>query len=260
MIFDNHYDYMHRRITTDPTKEPLGFVVPQITCVWGPFSKKVLTEAGHYPPEAVVVTGNWRYDRMKEIGRINTSTFKQNCGIAAGKKVVLILSSSHGQALVDYVRQCLQVIGKQPELAPLIRLHPARGYESPIRELVQEMGFNQRVFVEQPLVEALLAADLVISEASTTIGEAALLEKPTILVDFQNQAGTEAYVESGICIPVTRQEELGSAIEMALHDDLVLARLNKARKEFISRYFFKMDGCAAQRVVETLEARVAMRA
>lgn len=255
MIFDTHYDYMHRHITCDPTVNPSGFVVPEVTCVWGSFWKQVLTRAGSYPPGAVVVTGNWRYDRIAGMARaIDINKIKSSFGIVPENKVVLILSS--GQSVVDYVRQCLQVLGTRSELTPLIKLHSVDD-PKPVREMLQEMGYPDDVLVEERLIEAMMAADLVISQTSTAVGEAALLDRPVVLVNFLklSNIGAEAYVESGICLYATNLQELTTAVEKALVDPLAVAQMSRARTGFISRYFFKIDGCAAQRVAEALETR-----
>ena len=255
MIFDNHYDYMHRRITPGSNANPTGFVMPDIICVWGPFWKKVLTKNGHYPSQAVVVTGNWRYDRIWEIAwGMDINKIKQGFGIAPEQRVVLILSS--GQDIVNYIRQCLQVLSTQSECAPLIKLHPARD-PKPVRELLRQLGYSDEIMIEGQLIEALMVADLVISQISTVVSEAVLLEKPVVLVNFTNMVAADAYAEAGICLYVTEPHELAGAVQKALNDTSVRAQLSAARTEFISRYFFKTDGCAAQRVVEVLERLLA---
>jgi len=251
MIFDNHYDYMHCRITTDPITSPAGFVVPKITCIWGPFWKENLTKFGHYPPEAVVVTGNWRYDCIAEITRgMGIARLKQEFGIVPEKKVVLILSAS--QSYIDYIRHCLQVLVTRPECTPLIKLHPDDN-PVPVYEMLRQFGYPDKVLIQGQLIEALMVADLVISQISTAVSEAALLGKEIVLVNFQNLKGSEAYVRDGICLYVTDPAELASAIEQGLNDPCIQAKLRAARSEFISRYFFKTDGYAAQRVAEVLE-------
>ena len=254
MIFDNHYSYMHHRITTDPVTNPIGFVVPDITVVWGPFWKEILTKEGRYPPEAVVVTGNWRYDRILDLAiEADTAKIRRRFGIAPEKKVVLILSAS--QSYLDYIDQCLQVLVMQPECTPLIKLHPDDN-PGPVYPMLRQHGYPDKLLVQGQLIEALMVADLVISQWSTVVSEVVLLERPVVLVNCQNITGAEAYVEAGTCLYVTKPEELAIAIKKGLYDASVRAQISAARTEFISRYFFKTDGCAAQRVAAALEARL----
>jgi glycosyltransferase involved in cell wall biosynthesis len=255
-IFANHYDYMHRNITTDPVANPAGFVVPRVTCVWGPFCEQVLTKDGFYPRETVAITGNWRYDRITEVARtIDIGEIKSRLGISPETTVVLILSAN--QNTVDYVTQCLQALATRSGLTPLIRLHPGED-RTAVRKLLKAEGYPDRTLVSGQLAEAILAADLVISQISTAVSEAVLLDRTVVLVNFQNLAGGEAYVESGVCLYVTDRGELAKAIQEALDSPLARAKMSDTRAKFISRFSFKTDGCAAQRVVEVLEREMSL--
>jgi len=249
MIFDNHSDYMHLNITTDPSNS--GFVVPNVTCVWGPFWKEVLTKSGHYPDESVVVTGDWRYDFLS---KLDVGAFahrvRRNHGVHAKQKVVLILSS--GMGTVDYLRACISLIRDRKELSPIIKLHPGVDRLGPVVDLLKELRYSQDLVVSGQLFNAIAVSDLVISQVSTAIGEAALLDKPVILVNFQNADGVKEYVKSGICLYATDSHQLSDAIERALYDKTTRTRLEVARRDFVSRHFFRLDGSSAQRVAQVL--------
>ena len=254
MIFDNHYDYMHRRVTVDPANNPIGFALPNVTCVWGPFWKEVLTESGHYPREAVAVTGNWRYDHISEMMTMDVQEAKRQLGFPADRRIVLVLSA--GLNTLDFIRLCLETISKRPDCSPMIKLHPGSDSPGPVRELLSKLGFPLSILIEGRLHESILSADLVISQISTAVGEAALLNRPVVLANLENLAGAEAYVESGICLYATDPDQLAVAVGKGLDDAQTLGQLAQARKEFVSRYFYKLDGCASQRVAETLRQSI----
>lgn len=256
MIFDDHYDYMHRRVTTSVTADPFGFIVPEITCVWGPAWKENLVSSGHYPSEAVAVTGNWRYDRLvATLGRTNVELMRRSLGLAPDVRVVLVLSSS--QKVLEYIEKCLSVVAGIPNGVPLVKLHPADD-PAPVRVLLHRRGYPERTLFTGPLVDALAVADLVISQPSTAVGEAVLLGKPVVLADFQATSGPgTAYAAGGVCLVADDEDALRGAVEKALLDEGVRASLATARQEFVQRYFFKIDGGAASRVVEALEGLVA---
>lgn len=248
MIFDNHYDYMHRRVTSELLP---GFTVPKVTCVWGSFWQHVLTQAGHYPPQSVVATGNWRYDRIALVNQaLDRAQIKRAFGISPEKRVVLILSAN--QDTTGYVRCCLELLSERRECAPLVKLHPTDDPE-PIRELLRQMCLPPTTLIHDHLFEALTVSDLVISQASTVISEAVLFDNPIVMVDFKNLKGWDAYSESGVCLRATTPGELAVALEQGLNDPIALERLSRARPRFVQEYFFKLDGASAQRVAETLE-------
>ena len=257
MIFEGDPDNLHLRVTNDPNAP--GFMVPEITCVWGPFWKDVLTKAGHYDPESVAITGYWRYDRLSEIrAQFDANQAKSRYAIDASKKVVLFLSA--GLETVRYLQTSLETIANRHELVPLIKLHPGVDKPGPVIEMLKGIGVSERVLFQGQLVEALLIADLVVSQYSTAIGEAALVDKPVIMVDLYNFRGGEDYIRSGICLYVTHSGDLNRAIEKALYDQSTRSEMSSSREAFITRYFYKLDGRAAERVVDALEALMEARA
>jgi hypothetical protein len=251
MIADDHYDYMHRRVSTDPAAA--GFVVPDVTCVWGPLWRRILTERGHYPLGTVAVTGNWRYDKIPQIASaVDTDKIRQTLGIVRERKVVLILSS--GQHVADYVDLCLQILAERDDLSVLVKLHPADDAR-PVRKILSQLGYAENVLVEMPLMRVMMLADLVISQVSTAVSEAALLNKTVILVNMENLAGANAYVEHGICLHARNRDELRNAIQKAF-DPLVISAMASARMRFVHDCFYETDGSAAVRVAGALEARM----
>lgn len=258
MIFKNHYDYMHHRITTSVYADPFGFTVPEITCVWGSAWKENLVSYGNYPSDAVVVTGNWRYDRIAEIlSQVNITFMRRFLGLAPDALCILILSST--QNVLEYIETCLAVVAAIPNGVPLVKLHPAYN-PAPVRQLLHRLGYTNGTLFTGPLLDALVVADLVISQPSTAISEAVLLGKPVVLADFQAMPGPgTAYSSEGVCLVANSKETLREVVEQAVFDEGVRVRLAAARREFLQRYFFKIDGGAALRVAEALEALVGRR-
>ncbi|MBI4644093.1 MAG: CDP-glycerol glycerophosphotransferase family protein [Deltaproteobacteria bacterium] len=258
LIYENNYDYCHRRVAPDPQANSKGFAVPGITCVWGPFFQKKLVESCHYPSTAVAVTGNWRYDRLLTMEKTtDPNALKLRFGVPPGKKLVLILSG--GQKTVDYLDVCLKAIAARGDCVPLIKIHPGADDPKPVRELLQALGYPAATLIADQLFEPLMAADLVISQFSTVVSDAAFFDRPIVLVNFLNLDYPQHYHEAGICLYVTRPQELATAIELTLNDRQVRERLQKARRLFIADYFSRTDGRAAARVVAALEESLARR-
>lgn len=252
MIFDNHNDYAYLRITTDPVRDPESFAVPRVTCVWGPFWKEVLTRTLHYPADAVAITGNWRYDRvLRLIHPPEQVDGKQGLGYTSETKTVVIVSGAQGTT--DFVRECLNALAGLSDCVPLIKLHPVDDPE-PVRALLVELGYASRTLVDGPLVEALTAADLVVSQVSTAVSEAVLLDRPVVLVDLLQSAHRQ-YVEAGVCLHVTNRANLADSIRTGLYDSTVQAGLASARRDFAERFFSPVDARSAERVVDALESR-----
>lgn len=251
MIFDNHYHYMHKNIKTDPVNDLYGFIRPQITCVWGPAWKTNLTKVGYYPSKSVLVTGNWRYDQILKIaqGLYLDKLRRHFCG-GIDKTIVLIVSSN--QNAVEFVRQCLITLAKTPDRVPLVKIHPLDD-PLPFKKVVKEMGYPQHILLREQLIEALIAADVVVSQPSTVISEAILLQKSIILANLWEMSGWEKYVESGTCYYAENIEELEAAILDSLVTGQIPDDMRQAQEIFVREHFFQLDGCSAQRVVDGLQ-------
>ena len=246
-IFPDHYDYMHTRISPGAAN-PLGFAVPDVTCVWGPVWKGHLTESGHYPPPAVAVTGNWRYDELVRTDQASVrARLRDRLGIASGQTLVAILSSAQGTS--RFIQSCLAAL---PAAAvPVVKLHPSDDSEAVKKELSADRSFGG--FYRSDLADLLLASDIVVSQWSTVVAEAVLLDRPVVLVNLERLPGPEIYVDDGICLYADASEDIGPAIAAVLADDAVRSALTSARARFVDRYFYRLDGRAAARVVQTLE-------
>jgi hypothetical protein len=251
-IFSNHYDYMHRSIVTSSSRMN-GFVVPDVTCVWGSAWRESLVSDGHYPPAAVAVTGNWRYDTLPEqLAAVDVRELRARLDLP--DDVAAILSS--GQGTRDYVAAALDAVAARGGLGAIIRLHPSDDPE-PVRAELRRRGLPDSVMPGISLIELLALSRVVISQWSTVVAEAALAGRPVILVNLARLPGGEAYVDAGVCLPVNDAAGIAAAIASLLDDPQVAAELGAAREKFVRQYFHQADGGAAGRVADVLEGLVA---
>jgi glycosyltransferase involved in cell wall biosynthesis len=225
--------------------------VPDLTCVWGAKWRDTLVRDGHYPADAVVVTGDWRYDDVKRrLAEVDVRALRRRLGVADGNAIAAILSS--GQGTVDYVSAALDAVGSTPQLSPLIRLHPSDD-PAPVRAELRRRRLPETVMPRVELLEILAASRIVISQWSTVIAEAALAGRDIMLVNLQGLPGAEAYIEAGICVPAVDSSGIRRGIDAILHDDPIQRQLAASRASFVRDYFFNADGRAAERVAEALD-------
>lgn len=255
MIYDDHNSYMHPSVTTNPVLDTSGIAIPKKTLVWGPLWARILTEVGHYPRDAVAVTGNWRHDSVLTKRNEIRLSFRRELGLDAASRVVLVLGS--GFNLVSYVDRCLCAISTIQEAVPLIKLHPALD-TAPIRSLIQDSGLAESTLAPDRMAAAILASDLVVSQPSTAVSEALLLGRPVVIVDFEGAAPTaEGRPDTDGCLYVTEPAGLLAAIRSALDDPMVIRALSIERDSAVADHFFRADGMAASRVAVELEKLVA---
>jgi hypothetical protein len=255
-IFPNHYDYMHEGIV-QASQARSGFVVPDVTCVWGSAWRDTLVGAGHYPPDAVAVTGNWRYDELpRQLRAIDVGALRHRLGLGDDVAIAAILSS--GQGTVDYVAAALDAVQSRSGVAAVIRLHPSDD-AAPVRAELARRGLPDSVMPRMELIELLALARVVVTQWSTVVAEAALVGRDIVLVNLQGLPGGEAYVDAGICVAADDAPAIRSAMTRVLDDEPTRRTLAVSREQFVDRFFHRRDGRAAERVADVLEGRAARR-
>jgi hypothetical protein len=249
VILDTHYDYMHKGVAPSLDPQVTAFTIPDVTCTWGAASQKSLTISGHYPGDAVKVTGSWRHDAVRD-GLDPARQSRSNGRVPR----VLILSA--GQHVAHYVETALASLPQACEA--VVRLHPADDPE-PVLKTLRRAGAEEFFQQGGPLDEQLAQADVVVSQWSTAVSEAILQGKPTVLVDLYGLPGYEAYVRYQACLLATTSQQLAEAIGSALDDTAVRNQLSKNRKRFIKEFYYRLDGKGAERVAMTLDQLVTGR-
>jgi len=172
---------MQRNIVTQYLPKKNGFFRPRITCVWGSAWKENLVENGFYPEDAVIVTGNWRYDQLFNIiKKMDVLTIKKHLSVPPDKKVIMIASGN--QNVSEFINSCLRIIRTMDHVFPIIKLHPLDN-PNPIYQAVKSYQFSKKIIIDE-LFEGLKIADVVVSQLSTVISEALLLDKRIIIANF----------------------------------------------------------------------------
>jgi hypothetical protein len=245
-ISDMNNHYMHTGVTAERLDPPAGFSVPDRTCVWGDFFRRVMTEQGNYRPEQVAVTGNWQYDQ-------GFAGLEPETAGTADERTVLVCTSKQWSA--RFVQTCLDAIAVTGGLRCLVKSHPL---EDPA-EVQAVVDAESRVKVEVcegSMLEALRRADIVVSLPSTVAYEAVLLDKPLVMVNTAHNPSFAPLVESGACVTLTETGSLGEVLGRLCGDEELKGELAEARAAFVSDCFYVRDGKAAERVVEVVEGLV----
>ena len=246
-IYDDDCDYSNSPISIDPLTNPNAFIIPKITCVWGPLWKSNLTDKIHYPEESIRVTGHWRYDKIKDLDiSLNSIEIRKKLNIPQDKRVITILTSD--LEVLNCIRICLETIENFSDYIPLIKLHPVYKIDA-VRNIVEKLGYPNNIVFKENLYELLHIADFVICQYSTVLSEAILMDKNVILVNFTNYKLPDEIITRKTFIIVENPEMLSEAINSIINDDVLKNTITSKRESYIKEYFFKMDGNSAERVV-----------
>jgi len=194
LIPTDYPDYMFKE--TRNATFPLGNPIPDLTLVYGNYSKKILSEIGSYPKEKIRIIGNPTYfdfDKIKKLLDKKTILNKNNL---EDKKIVLVplsmrlfyLKNSPDRILLNTLYDGFK---DQDDIIILIRPHPGDKLDQKI--LTNFYPGNNFKISKNTLFEDIFVSDMVvILPISSVSSEVPMFEKPLILVNIEKDKSIKA--------------------------------------------------------------------
>jgi len=255
MIFKNHYDYVYACVSTDPFRDTLAVAVPKQTCVWGSLWADSLTCTGSYSISSVQITGNWRYDKLMEQKENASREILPIIHAQQSGKPVAIMTAAND--IESYVRHCFEIIAEHDGLFPIVKLHPVDSPEK-ILSLIADFNLPPETLYTGDLLPLLVQSKFVISQFSTVVSEAILLDKDVILSNLTGLKFSSDYQDSRACLYAETVADLHNHLESLENNSEVRKDLAKARNVFIEKTCFRLDGRSALRVAEVICSEAVM--
>jgi hypothetical protein len=227
-------------------------VKPDLTCVYGPYDKDILTGQGGYAEATVVASGSPRMHRARLEGPMTAAeraSVRSSLGVKAGDRLLVL---SGGRMNVGDRLGTLPLLGRVldgplPGIHIVVKLHPeerdgahyrqlltgqarAGGYAVPAITIVRDID----------LYRLLRAADAHLGVLSTVLTDSVLAGTPNMIVVGQAQADLIGYVAAGVAVPVASVDDV-----RAFMDD-PRPPSEDARSRFIDAHY--APGDAADRI------------
>lgn len=225
------------------------------------FSRQVFVGRGHIDPKRLVLTGLPRWD---DIPRLMASATQQSAQSALREKLGLrreerlITFATENIALGLTRRMILAVaavLPHHPDLRLVIKLHPAEALES-YRQLVEDPIVSEcrPLLTKDADLHALLASsELVIAWFSNVVLEAALLDRPVLVVNLSGEPDPLPFVEQGIALGAYAEDQVQEKLWRILHDPSTAAALRTSRQRYLELNPQLLDGRATERVAALVE-------
>ena len=250
IINRHNMEYLHDR--------QAGLLIPDLTCVYGPYERQILLEFGGYRPDEVVITGSSRAD--PNVSRLPATPterddVRRELGVRAEHRM-LVVSVAHNPVAGDMysVERVASLLGgPMPGIHVVFKLHPrersnapyeavleglarARGYEPPAMSSVRDFD----------LYRLLRSADAHLGFYSTVLTDAIVAGTPNLIAVGQAFGDMLDYIPSRVAVPVASVEELRAF----MRDPRPLDPLN--REAFLALHF--QAGDTTGRIVDALNS------
>ncbi len=244
------------RILNEKLERPDLYKADKI-CIYGLQGAEVLQKIG-YKKERIIITGNPRYDHIRDIDPAHSKNIvADKFGADPAKKLIVIaMGRWHNNDEIwmsDLIKFC-----NQKNIEIIIKIHPIyktrANNENTIKlEYISNECKNIKYTITDSIesVTLISAADLLITDYSNVGVEAILMKKPILTVNFvkEDLSNVELHNNMG-SVYLDDYNKIKEVILKILDDENSFVHYGK--EDTIFRYNFLNDGKASLRVIDLL--------
>ncbi len=242
VIYPNNPDY-YRALHA-------GLVRPEVTCVFGPYERRLLIEGGHYEPAAVVVTGSPRIDpdgALRPGSPDERADVRRELGVEDGDQLLLVSAARNpvGDEIHSVSMVARLLDGPLPGVHVVVKLHPEEKsgdhYIALLAGLAEAGGYPPlRVSTVRDidLYRLLRSVDAHLGLYSTVLTDSVLTGTPNMIAVGQAYADIIGYVEARVAVPVRSVAD----VRAFMADPQPPSREDRAR--FLEQHYQRGDATA----------------
>jgi CDP-glycerol glycerophosphotransferase (TagB/SpsB family) len=225
------------------------------------YSRKVYVEHGGIESDSVVVTGLPRWDRtVEQLRRVDREiagiSVQEELDLDAEDRLIVLatqpLLPSHTNQMV---RAITEPVATFPDHRLIIKIHPRESIDRYLDLLgtFPDTASDIRVIARTDLPTLLAASKLLVTGFSNVALEAALLDKPVLIVNLTDQPDPLPFVENGIALGAYSEVEVEQKLKALLTDESTREALRARRARYFDQNPQLLDGRATERVVALLK-------
>jgi len=220
------------------------------------FSREVFVERGGVAAERLVITGLPRWDGVFEINRESAvSEVQERLGLNSEDKFVVFATQpippSYTQRMIQAT---MRATSRYPAMRLVIKLHPSESVENyeVLLEDLDGISCRPTVVADIDLHALLAASELLVTGFSNVALEAALLDKPVLVVNLTGEPDPLPFVQDGIALGAYSEAEVERQFNRIMSEPLISEQLRVGRHQYMQRNPQLFDGKATDRVVNLL--------
>jgi hypothetical protein len=250
-IYRHWLNYLHEPDEMLPQGDDRGFPRPDVTLLFDKYAEQHLRDAGHFPAQALEVTGNARLDELAVACatlRPRADGIRRALEVPPGRPCV-VLAAKYSE-IREVLPALVHAIERLPDVMLLIKPHPAETpdvYASHARPNIRVVPGSTG------LAEMLAIADVLVTMNSTVAIDALILDVPSLVIGLPNNLSP--LVEAGAMRGADGAGAIEQELRALLYDAAVRRAVLAAGAGFAARYALASDGQAGRRSAETILAR-----
>ncbi len=242
-IYRHWLNYLHE--PDEMSGADRGFPRPDLTLVYDGYAARHLTTAGHFPADAVRITGSPALDALvasvASIDHAERTRIREQLALAPDTHIIVLVTKF--TQLGDALAPLIAAVSSIENARLVIKPHPAETAD-PYRDAA---AGATSVIIAPPsvdLAKLLAVARLVVTVNSTVAIDAMTLGIPSLIVNLPNNLSP--FVDAGVMA-----SGLASLDELIDNDARRTELLTRARS-FAAAHTIRSDGHAAERAVDAM--------
>lgn len=236
--------------------------------VFGDKAKEYFISHGN-SPENMVITGNPAWDIYYHLkNHFDKEDFLNSLGLDSQKPTIVYASTDTGSPFdgsmvedrYDLVLQAVKKIQKDKDIQLIVKPHMSEHDKAEMYQVRAEAkGVSSVRTIVSHKEEAIVACDLLICNQSNIGIEALLLDKPVISIAFEYKPDENKFFfdSKDAVISIFKPQDLLENMRKLLFDKKFIEKLGRKRPYSISRYNYKNDGRAIERVLSLIRDMLA---
>ena len=258
-IYRSWLNYLHEPDEMQPdARNPgdAGFPRPSLTLLFDEYARSHLLQRGHFPDNAVAVTGSSRLDALvstaERLADHDIARARRAAGADGSRALVLFVAKFRQASRV--LRVLAQVVAELPGVQLAIKTHPAETPDA--YDVVAAGRANVRVLpAAAPLAPLLRASRAIVTVNSTVALDAAVLGIPALVIGLPNNLSP--FVEAGMMAGAADDDEIAPMLRRILYDEEFRLQLAHERSVCLRRFGIGATGTAAVRAADAVTALAA---
>ena len=223
--------------------------LPDRFAVYGTRDRDYLVEKAHIPADRIVVTGAPRWDVLANWRTLyQPVAIRERLGLDPDGRVLLFTTTEVDET--DTVAAIVfAFVRHNPGVQVVVKTHPAERGSVRYRRAADHAGVHPIIVQNFDLYELLSASVALVSPISTTLVDAAMMGRPSILLDPLNLDRIAVFDHHPAITVTTSADDFEVAAAAALQprDPAVDPRVTS---DFVARFGLRLDGLAHRRVAD----------
>jgi hypothetical protein len=251
-IYRHWLNYLHEADEIAAADTDRGCPIPDQTLLFDRYAERHLVDAGHFPPSAVLVTGNARLDQLvaqcTALKPMRDALRREFCSSSDQPLAVLAAKYSEIQGVLRDVAHAVRAL---PDMRLVIKPHPAEtAYEyMPVTAGIPNISVADSA---TDLARLLTAADAIVTMNSTVAIDGLVLGLPSLVDGLPNNL--TPLVDAGAMLGADGAETIRQQLHALLYDAQVRRTVTDAGAAFALKYGLVSNGGAAGRTAEAILA------